>query len=261
MKQCFWRRKSAMAIIFCNFAAAKDDKTMAKTKKKRRFLKVLLWVVGGYIGLSVFLTLLYAFVSPPITILMIQRSVEQIFSKDRQVRLKKDWVDIKDISPQMVRAVVAAEDCNFLKHNGFDFEQIKRARKEAERKSKAPRGASTISQQMCKNVFLWNHRSYLRKGLEAYYTVLTEAIWSKERILEVYLNVIEFGDGIYGVEAASQYYFGKKAKYLTKREAAMLAATLPSPLKRNPKQRTNYYNSRTGFIMQRMEVIGAVKLR
>jgi monofunctional biosynthetic peptidoglycan transglycosylase len=234
---------------------------MAKKKKKRRILKTLLWIVVGYIGLSVFLTLIYTFANPPITILMIQRTLEQTFSKDRQVRLKKDWVDIKDISPQMIRAVVAAEDCNFIKHNGFDFEQIKRAKKDAERRGKAPRGASTISQQMCKNVFLWNHRSYVRKGLEAYYTVLTEAIWSKERILEVYLNVIEFGDGIYGVEAASQYYFGKKAKLLTKREAAMLAATLPSPLKRNPKKRTNYYNARTSFIMHRMDVVGAVKLR
>ncbi|MDR1725169.1 MAG: monofunctional biosynthetic peptidoglycan transglycosylase [Bacteroidales bacterium] len=230
-----------------------------KNNKVRRFFKILLWGILIYVSISIFLTLIYTFVNPPVTILMIQRTIEQTFSKNREVRLKKDWVDIKDISPQMIRAVVAAEDCNFTKHNGFDFSAIKRAQKDAERRNKAPRGASTITQQMCKNVFLWNHRSYFRKGLEAYYTVLTEFIWSKERIMEVYLNVIEFGDGIYGVEAASQYYFGKSAKRLTKREAAMLAATLPSPLKKNPKQKTSYYNSRVSLIIHRMDAIGAVR--
>ncbi|MDR1846846.1 MAG: monofunctional biosynthetic peptidoglycan transglycosylase [Bacteroidales bacterium] len=233
----------------------------SKHKKKRRFWKILLWIIVGYFGLSVLLTLLYSFANPPVTILMLQRAVEQTFSKDREVRISKQWVDIEDISPQMIRAVIAAEDCNFLRHNGFDFKQIKEARKAAKRKAKAPRGASTISQQMCKNVFLWNHRSYFRKGLEAYYTLLTEAIWSKKRIMEVYLNVIEFGDGIYGVEAASQYYFGKKAKYLKANEAAMLAATLPSPLRRNPKKQTKYYKSRVASIMQRMNVIGVVKFK
>jgi len=192
---------------------------------------------------------------------MIERTIEQSFSDNRKVRLQKEWVDIKEISPYMIRAVVAGEDCNFMRHNGFDFEAIETARKQAERSNKKPRGASTISQQMCKNTFLWNQRSYFRKGIEAYYTVLTETLWSKERIMEVYLNVIEFGDGIYGVEKAANYYFGKHAKNLTKRESAMLAATLPSPLQRNPKHRTAYYNSQVGIIMHRMDVVGKVKLR
>ncbi|MDR1005591.1 MAG: monofunctional biosynthetic peptidoglycan transglycosylase [Bacteroidales bacterium] len=234
---------------------------MGKKKKKRLVLKWLLWIVGGFIGVSLFFSLLYYFVNPPFTILMLQRTIEQTFSKDRTVRLKKDWVDIKDISPQMISAVVAAEDCNFTRHNGFDWEQIKLAKRKAEKTGKKPRGASTISQQMCKNVFLWTGRSYVRKALEAYYTLLIENIWTKERIMEVYLNVIEFGDGIYGVEAASEYYFHKNAKNLTKREAAMLAAALPSPLRRNPAHRTNYYNSRVNAIMGRMAVVGRVRLK
>lgn len=237
---------------------------MGKSKQKKSFLKRMLKWIGiiclAYVGLSVFTTILYIFVNPPVTFLMIERCVQQALSDDRKVRLEKDWVDIEDISPNMIRAVVAAEDNRFLSHDGFDFEQIKIARKEAERTGKPPRGASTISQQTSKNVFLWNGRSYIRKALEAYQTVLIETFWSKKRIMEVYLNVIEFGDGIYGVEAASQHYFNKPAKKLTKRQAALLAAALPNPLKRNPAHPSRYLNRRADKIMYLMRLVGPVNL-
>jgi monofunctional biosynthetic peptidoglycan transglycosylase len=173
------------------------------------------------------------------------------------LRLKKDWVSFEEISPNMVKAAMAAEDNRFRNHNGFDFEEIKRAREDAKRSGKRPRGASTISQQTAKNVFLWHGRNYLRKGMEVYQTVLIEAIWSKERIMEVYLNVVELGDGIYGVEAASQHYFGKSANKLTKRQAALLASALPNPLKRNPASPDRRLNRKANRVMFLMNKVGS----
>ncbi|MBR1770217.1 MAG: monofunctional biosynthetic peptidoglycan transglycosylase [Bacteroidales bacterium] len=236
----------------------------SKSAKKgitlKKIFKFILWAILIYIVFSILLTFVYKFVNPPVTILMIQRCIEQTFSKDRKVRLQKKWVDYEDISQNMVTAVVAAEDNNFRNHNGFDYQAIAYAKKLNEKKGKKVLGASTITQQMAKNVFLWLHKSYFRKGLEAWETILMEMFWDKKRIMEVYLNVIEFGDGIYGVEAASEYYFNKNAKNLTKREAALLTAVLPQPLKRNPANPNKRTQRRASMIQKKMSIIGRVRL-
>lgn len=215
----------------------------------KKVFKYIAIAILSYICLSILLTLAYTVINPPITILMMQRPS----------KVERQWVDIDEISPKMIQAVVASEDNLFLSHSGFDFEQIKIAIEESKRKNKPMRGASTISQQTAKNVFLWNGRSYLRKGLEVWYTFLIETFWSKERIMEVYLNVIEYGDGIYGIEAASQHYFNRPAAKLSKRQSALIAAALPNPLKRDPAHPTKYLNRRANKIMRLMNNIGPVK--
>ena len=185
-----------------------------------------------------------------LTPLMISRCVEQAIDGDFPT-LKHEWVPLSKMSHNAPQAVMASEDNLFLQHNGFDFEQIYQARLEAI-KGKRERGASTITQQTAKNVFLWHGHSWIRKGLEAYFTVLIEFIWGKERIMEVYLNSIETGDGIYGIEAVAQLHFGKSAKDLSKREAALIAATLPNPRKRNSAQPTPYLIKRRGQIIDLM---------
>ncbi len=160
--------------------------------------------------------------------------------------LKRDWTAFSNIDPNLARAVIAAEDAKFCTHHGFDFDAIGKAIKGNARGRKL-RGGSTISQQTAKNAFLWPQRSFVRKGLEAYFTGLIELIWTKRRIMTVYLNVAEFGIGVYGAEAAAQYYFGHSAKNLTRNEAARLAAVLPSPIKRdarNPRGYTARYGRR-----------------
>ena len=172
--------------------------------------KAALW----FFGISIFSVIVFRFVPVPVTILMLQRCVEQKIDGEPMV-LQKDWVSLDKISNNLQLAVVTSEDQQFLWHHGFDFEAIEKAQKynEKQKKRKRPktRGASTISQQTAKNVFLFPQRSYIRKGLEVYFTALIELLWSKQRIMEVYLNVIEMGDGIYGAEAAAQYYFHKPA--------------------------------------------------
>ena len=162
------------------------------------------------------------------------RILENTFGNG-DVRFRKDWVALEEISPNMPLAVIASEDQLFLEHNGFDVKAIEKAiNYNSKKKGKKVRGASTISQQTAKNVFLWPGRSWVRKGLEVYFTFLIETIWSKKRIIEVYLNIAEMGNGIYGVEAASQYYYKKAAKDLKKKECAAITSILPLPLKRNP---------------------------
>jgi monofunctional biosynthetic peptidoglycan transglycosylase len=169
-------------------------------------------------------------------------------------------VPIEKISPNMVLAAVAAEDNNFINHFGFDFEAIEKAQK-YNKKSRRLRGASTITQQTCKNVYLWLGRNYIRKGLEVYYTCLVEIFWSKKRIIEVYLNSIEMGDGIFGVEAAAQTYFKKPAGKLTRSEAALIAAAFPNPRKRNPASPRNFLVHRQQIILTNMNSIGKVEFR
>ena len=183
-----------------------------------------------------------------ITPLMITRSIEN----DDEMQHK--WVPIEEISENMALAVVSSEDNLFMSHSGFDFDQIQKAIEEAE-KTGRQRGASTISQQTAKNVFLWNGRSWVRKGLEAYFTVLIELIWGKERIMEVYLNSIEMGPGIYGAEAVAQAHFGKSASKLTRREAALIAATLPNPLKYSSKNPSKYMRKRQRQISRLMGLV------
>lgn len=182
-----------------------------------------------FVVLSLAGVLFYRFVPVPLTPLMIFKSAGSIFS-EKKIGINHDWVPIEKISKSMQRAVIKAEDYRFYQHNGFDFEAIQKAI-EYNKRHKKKIGASTISQQTAKNVFLWPSRSWIRKGFEVYFTVLIEFIWPKERILEVYLNVIELGPGVYGVEAASQKYFKKSAKKLNNSEASLMAAVLPNPIK------------------------------
>jgi len=213
-------------------------KTKGKKRIGRKIFKFISYSILGFFIFSILITIAYRFINPPLTILMVRRSIEQSFSDKRDFRFKKDWVDLDEISPNMVRAVVSTEDNLFYRHNGFDWKAIERAI-DHNKVSKRKRGASTISQQTAKNVFLWPGRDWVRKGLETYYTVLIEFFWSKDRIMEVYLNVIEFGDGIYGIEAASKHYYGKSAKRLNYTEAKKLARLLPSPIKRGKKLSRN----------------------
>ncbi len=190
------------------------------------------------------------------TPLMIIRSYQQ-HSEERKIIWEHTWVPLEKISPYLPQAVVASEDNLFLDHNGFDFNQINKAREEA-KQGKRLRGASTISQQTAKNVFLWNGKSYIRKGLEAYYTVLIEKIWGKKRIMEVYLNSIEMGNGIYGAEAVARNHFSKTAENLSREDAAIIAATLPNPIKFNSAEPSPYIRKRKNQIIDLMGKINPV---
>jgi monofunctional biosynthetic peptidoglycan transglycosylase len=217
----------------------------------RRIGRVVWKIVLWFFGLSIGMVVLYRFVPVPITPLMIIRVVEQSFDSEKKVRLSKDWVPISKISKNAAQAVIASEDQKFLEHNGFDVESMKKAW-ENNKNGKRIKGASTITQQTVKNVFLWPSRSYLRKGLEAYFTVLVELLWSKERIIEVYLNVIEMGEGIYGIEAASQAYYKQPAVKLTRGQSAMIAAILPNPRRWTPNKPTAYLKGRQTWILRQM---------
>ena len=205
---------------------------------------------------SIASVILFRWVPIPVTPLMLIRCVEQKVD-GKEMKLKKDWVPLEEISPNLQLAVVCSEDQNFIKHSGFDFEAIDKAM-EYNENHKKQRGASTISQQTAKNVFLWPGRSWIRKGFEVYFTFLIELIWSKERIMEVYLNVIEMGDGIYGAEAAAQTFFHKSAKNLSSSEAATIAAVLPNPRKFNAGKPSAYIQGRKSWIMRQMGFWGGV---
>lgn len=214
----------------------------------RFFLKAILW----FLGLSVASVILFRFVPIPVTPLMLIRCVEQK-SDGKSMKLKKDWTPIDEMSATMPLAVIASEDQNFEEHFGFDLDAIRKAQEYNERhKGKRMKGASTISQQTAKNVFLWPSRSWIRKGFEVYFTFLIEIFWSKQRIMEVYLNVIEMGDGVYGAEAAAQEYFHKPSKKLSVREAALIAAVLPNPRKWSPAKPTAYIQRKSGRIVHFM---------
>lgn len=214
-------------------------------------LRLIVKAAAWFVGLSLFFVIMYKWIPVPVTPLMLIRSVQQI-SSGQKVVLKHDWVPMEKISPHVQLAAVCSEDQNFLKHHGIDFKAIEKARNEAERKNGRLRGASTISQQTAKNVFLWPHRSWFRKGLEVWFTGLIELIWGKKRILEIYLNSIEMGNGIYGVEAAANSYFGVSAAKLTKYQSASIIAILPSPRKWNARNPGPYVRSRIGWIQQQM---------
>ena len=228
-------------------------------KFRKFFFRFLKYFLILFFGTSVFFVLLYRFVNPPVTPLMLIRTVQQTFSGEH-LRLKKNWKSLDEISPSLQLAVVASEDNRFLEHSGFDLESIKKAQDYNEKmKGKKTRGASTISQQTAKNVFLWPDRTWVRKGLEVYFTFLIETIWGKKRIMEVYLNVIETGNGIYGAEAASQVYFNKPAADLTRSQAARIAAILPNPRKWDPSRPSGYLLSREQWILWNMANIGKVE--
>jgi monofunctional biosynthetic peptidoglycan transglycosylase len=206
-----------------------------------------------WMAFSLAMVIVYKYVPVYYTPLMFIRLYEDGGS------IEHHWTPVKQIAQPMIQAVVASEDNRFMQHHGFDSEQIRSALKEA-RKGRRLRGASTISQQTAKNVFLWPARSYFRKALEMYFTLLIEWIWGKERIMEVYLNSIETGAGIYGVEAAARTYFGKQAYELTREECAMTAAVLPDPRHRNPAQLTDYLRGRQRQILSLMRKTETVNM-
>ena len=198
----------------------------------------------------------HRFVNPIVTPLMIVRFVEGVFGGDNSLVIHKTWTPMAKISPNMVCAVMASEDQGFLHHHGFDWDAIKKAMAyNKKHKGKKMKGASTISQQTAKNVFLFPSRTWIRKGAETYFTFLIELIWSKERIMEVYLNIIELGDGIYGVEAASEFYFKTTALKLSKNRAASLAAILPLPLKWSPTKPSKYTLKRIANIESQINAV------
>lgn len=187
---------------------------------------------------------------------MVTRAIENKLD-GKEAYLNHDWEPLENISPNLQKSVIAAEDGYFLKHHGFDFKAMQKAFK-SNQKGRKLKGGSTISQQTAKNVFLWQGRSYVRKGLEAYFTVLIELIWGKERIMEVYLNSIEMGEGIYGAEAASQHWYKKEAIYLSAREAAGIAAILPNPRKYKATNSSSYINRRKDKILRVMRQTGNI---
>lgn len=232
---------------------SKKTNTTFFQKLKQFIWKSMLW----FFGLSIFSVVIFKWVPVPFTPLMVIRVMENKIDGKEAV-FSHDWESIDNISPNLQKAVIASEDGNFLKHSGFDFEAMQKAFKN-NNKGKKLKGGSTISQQTAKNVFLWQGRSYIRKGLEAYFTILIELIWGKERIMEVYLNSIEMGDGVYGAQAASKHWYSKDASNLSSREAAGIAAILPNPRKFKASNSSSYINRRKDKITRVMRHIGKLE--
>lgn len=207
----------------------------------KKLKKIILWLLALHI---VFVLYCWVF-NPPITI-------TQLTNMAKYGGIKRDYISFDDMGKAAPLAVLAAEDQVFPDHNGFDWKSIEKALKHNEKKPTKIRGASTLSQQVAKNVFLWQGRSWVRKGLEAYFTFLIETLYSKQRILELYLNVVEMGEGIFGIEAAAQAYFGKSAAKLTYNEAAQIAACLPNPKKYTVKPLSGYVSKRSGWVIRQM---------
>ncbi len=211
----------------------------------------IIYIIKWFLIISIVTTILFRFIPIPFTPFMLYNLGVQMIDKERNLRFNKNWESESNISNQMKLAVICSEDQEYYQHFGFDFSAIKAAFKNNER-GRRIKGGSTISQQTAKNVFCLPHRNYFRKALEAYFTILIECLWSKDRILEVYLNVIEFGNGIYGIEAASNYYFKKPASKLNADEAALLAAVLPNPVLYKADKPSRYILRRKAWIKRQM---------
>jgi monofunctional biosynthetic peptidoglycan transglycosylase len=220
----------------------------------KKFFKLIFKFFFWVFVFSVVIVVVFKWIPVPITPLMVIRNTEQS-EQNKKVVSKHDWVSIDKISKSIQLAVICSEDQNFLIHHGFDVKAIEKAI-EHNKKGKHIKGASTISQQTAKNVFLWPQRSWLRKGLETYFTFLIEMTWSKERIMEVYLNSIEMGNGIYGIEAASQYWFKKPASKLSQQEAVAIASILPNPRVYRANPASNYIEARKKWIIGQMHYFG-----
>lgn len=215
--------------------------------------RIIRWMVVAFLGSTILAVVILRFVPVYFTPLMFIRCAEQM-RDGSSLRLKHTWVSLDDMSKYMPVAVMASEDQRFMTHHGFDYNAIEQAARH-NRTGKRMHGASTITQQTAKNVFLWPGRSWLRKGLEAYFTVLIELTWSKQRIMEVYLNSIEMGNGIYGAEAVAREHFGKKASELSRNDCALIAATLPNPRIYSSKHPSPYMLKRQRQIKQQMRHI------
>lgn len=220
----------------------------------KKFFKFLFKLLFGLFAVSILIVIIYGWVPVPGTPLMVIRYFE-----NPEEPISHDWVPIEHISPNLQLAVISSEDQNFLKHNGFDFQAIEKAMEE-NKKGKRVRGASTISQQAAKNVFLWPQRSWLRKGFEVYFTFLIEVFWDKERIMEVYLNSIEMGNSVYGAEAAAWAWFNKSAANLSAYEAAAIASVLPNPRVYRANPPSDYIRQRQNWIVRQMQNHGPFSL-
>ena len=221
----------------------------------KKLRAIIRWTVVAFLGSTILAVVALRFLPVYFTPLMFIRCYEQM-TEGKSLKMKHHWVPLNKISPSLPMAVMASEDAKFLKHHGFDYQAIEHA---AERNRKHPEkrklGASTISQQTAKNVFLWPGRSWVRKGFEVYFTALIELMWPKERIMEVYLNSIEMGDGIYGADAVAEEHFGTDALSLTKAQCALIAATLPNPRKFSSKNPSAYMRKRQARIMREMKYV------
>ncbi|WP_084185034.1 monofunctional biosynthetic peptidoglycan transglycosylase [Desulfonatronum thiodismutans] len=244
-----------------------EPKIGKKSKTKRRkpslpgvIVRVLLLAILTFVVSSVLLVGLLRFYPPPTSAFMVKRQVDGLFQQSKSPRIHYQWTDWEFISPHMALAVVAAEDQQFPLHRGFDFQSISEALEERRTKGRV-RGASTITQQTAKNLFLWEGRSFARKGVEAWFAVLIEALWPKRRILEIYLNIVEFGDGVYGVRSAAMVFFDKEPSQLTRSEAALMAAVLPNPKRFSVVAPSGYMQQRTRQIERQMNNLGGAYLR
>lgn len=215
----------------------------------RKITNIIKWMVVAFFVTTIFSVIIYKYVPVYVTPLMVIRTV----SSSESIHHK--WISLEEMPKDIVKAVIASEDAHFLSHNGFDFKAIKQAIEHNKKNNKTKRGASTISQQTAKNVFLWPSRSWLRKGLEAYFTVLIELFWDKQRIIEVYLNSIEMGDGIFGIAAVADKHFDKEPEKLSKRQCALIAATLPNPIKFNSAAPSPYMRKRQRVILREMNSV------
>jgi monofunctional biosynthetic peptidoglycan transglycosylase len=225
----------------------------------RRLVRGMLWLVLTCLALSVLSVLIFRWLNPPYSAFMAESQISAWTSGDRAYVYRRTWADLDRISPNLALAVVASEDQKFPEHWGFDVEAIEKAY-ELNRHSHHVHGASTISQQVAKNLYLWSGRSYFRKALEAWFTVLIETCWPKRRILEIYLNIAEFGNGTYGAEAAAQRFFHKAAARLSRSDAAVLAAVLPNPEHWSAAAPPRYVLERRDWILNQMKALGGEEM-
>ncbi|MBP8687397.1 MAG: monofunctional biosynthetic peptidoglycan transglycosylase [Prevotella sp.] len=221
---------------------------------KTKIWRIVRWVVSLFFASTILAVVMLRFIPVYFTPLMFIRCFQQV-AEGQSMTLHHHWVPIDEISDHLPVAVMASEDQRFLLHHGFDYNAIEKAAERNINGGKRKLGASTISQQTAKNVFLWPGRSWVRKGFEVYFTALTELLWSKQRIMEVYLNSIEMGDGIYGADAVAEYHFGKKAEDLSRSDCALIAATLPNPRKFSSKNPGSYMRKRQRQILSNMRFI------
>lgn len=234
----------------------KKNRLMFFLKKALKILRLTLIIAFAW---SILVVVMYRFLPVYFTPLMFSRCIEQL-GRGEEIKWYHEWIPLEDMPRSMPVAVIASEDQKFLSHYGFDYQAIEQAAKDHIEGGKKLRGGSTISQQTAKNVFLWQGRSWVRKGLEAYFTFLIETLWSKQRIMEVYLNSIEMGDGIYGVQACAQEHFGVDARNLTRSDCALIAATLPNPLRYSSKYPGPYMRKRVRQIERQMKHVPAFKM-
>lgn len=228
-------------------------------------MKRFLWAIKFFVSLfllyaafSVFLILFFRIIDPPASAFINSKS-NHLFGLISLSNIRQKSVKVQNVSKYAALAVIASEDQRFFEHFGFDFEQIEKAMKENKHRRRI-RGASTVSMQVAKNMFLWSGKNIIRKGFEAYYTLLLELLWSKERIIEVYLNIAEMGNELYGIEAASKIYYNKPSSKLNATEAATIIAVLPNPTKRNPRKPSGYLINRRDKILRQMDLIGGVEI-